>query len=151
MKKFALCFVTGLALVISGCADADNDMTNNETTNNEVENPEPSDVEEGEVRVGEQVTLTGDVSEVYDARSFSLSDEGWDWEQDLIVVTKDDLPFTAGEDAEVKVTGTVKAYSVVEVEKEYGWDFEPEVEAELEDTKYYLADARIEVIEPGDE
>jgi len=147
MKRFVLSLMTGLALVVAGCAE--NDLTTmNDDRNEKIE---PGDVEEGDVPVGKQITLTGDVKKVYDERTFALSDEGIDFEEDLIVVTKEPLPFTADEDAEVKVTGTVSTFAVVEAEKEYDWDFEPEVETELEDIKYYLTDAKIEVIEPANE
>lgn len=150
MKKFVLSFVTGLAIAVTGCGD--NTGVENPTVDmDENEVLEPGDVEDGEVPVGKKVKLHGEVSDVYGTNSFALSDDGWDWEDDLIVVSKDALPFGAEEDAEVNVTGTVKAYSVVEIEKEYGIDLDPEVEVELEDTKYYLSGANIEVVESADE
>src|SRR5690606_32268149 len=117
-----------------GC-EAENGLNVN---NNNDEEIEPGDVEDAEVPVGQQVTLKGEVTKVYDERTFSLSDEGIDFEKDLIVVTKEPLPFTAEDDAMVEVTGTVAKYTVVEVEKDYDWDFTAEVETELEDTEYYL-------------
>jgi len=148
MKRFVLGLMTGLALVISGCAE-DGDLTTMDDDRNE--KIEPGDVEEGDVPVGKQVTLTGDVTKVYDDRTFALSDDGIDFEEDLVVVTKEALPFTADEDAEVKVTGTVKTFTVTEAEEEFDWDFDSDVETELEQhIEYYLADAKIEVIDPND-
>ena len=144
MKQLIYCAVTGFALLICGCNE-------NTMDNERAEKTKPSDVEEGDTPVGTEVTLKGAVSEVYDAHTFSLSDPGIDFEQDLIVVTKEPLPFTAEDGANVQVTGTVKQFSVVEVEKEYGWDFDPEVEVELEDVEYYLSNATLTVTEPADE
>ena len=96
MKRFALGLMTGLALVVSGCADGD--LTTMDDRNEKIE---PGDVEEGDVPVGKQITLTGDVKKVYDERTFALSDEGIDFEEDLIVVTKEPLPFTADEDGQL--------------------------------------------------
>lgn len=148
MKRYMLCFATGLALVMAGCGDigdrtADYDDENQAT--------EPGDVEDGEVAVGKEITLEGDVTHVYDAHAFRLSDKGIDLEKDLIVVTKDPLPFTAEDDAVVAVTGKVAKFATIEVEKEYGLDFDPEVEIELEDVEYYLADASITVKQTADE
>lgn len=148
MKKLVLCVVTGLALTVSGCNDDIGDTTAD--SDDKTEKIEPGDVQDEEVPVGKEVTLTGEVTKVYDAHTFSLSDKGWDWEKDLIVVTKDALPFGAEDDAIVKVTGTVKEYALVEVESEYGWDLDPEVEVELEDTKYYLSGSKVEVTQPAD-
>jgi hypothetical protein len=148
MKRLVLGLVAGLALVAGGCAE-DGDLTTMD--GDRKEKIEPGDVEEGDVPVGKEITLTGDVTKVYDDRTFSLSDDGIDFEEDLVVVTKDALPFTADEDAEVKVTGTVKTFTVTEAEKEFDWDFDSDVETELEtDIEYYLADAKIEVIDPTD-
>ena len=147
MKRFVLCLMTGMALVVAGCAESDLTTMNDDRK----EKIEPGDVEEGEVPVGKQVTLTGDVTKVYDEHTFALSDEGIDFEEDLIVVTKEPLPFTAEDGAKVKVTGTVKTFAVVEAEKEYDWDFDPEVETELEEIEYYLTNAAIEVTEAEDE
>lgn len=146
MKHFVFCFLTGFAMVVCGCDDG------NLTTDKEgTEKIEPGDVEDGEVTVGKEVTLKGEVTKVYDAHTFSLSDPGIDFEKDLVVVTKDALPFQAEDDATVEVKGTVEKFAVVEVEEEYGWDFDPQVEIELEDVKYYLKDATINVIEPADD
>ena len=113
MRQLVFCFVTGFALVVSGCNDMDN------TTADKTEKIEPGDVEDGEVPVGKEVTMKGDVTKVYDAHTFALSDPGIDFEQDLIVVTKDPLPFTAEDDAEVQVTGTVNKFGIVEVENDW--------------------------------
>lgn len=150
MKRFVLCLMTGLALAASGCAESDlTTADNNDDDRNE--NIEPGDVEEGDVPVGKQVTLSGDVKKIYDDRTFALSDDGLDFEEDLIVVSKEPLPFTADSDAEVKVTGTVKTFTVTEAEEEFDWDFDNEVETELEkDIEYYLTDAKIEVVDPNE-
>lgn len=148
MKHLLYCFAAGFALLIAGCGDLGDTTAGPDNQN---ERTEPGDVEDGEVAVGKEITLKGDVTKVYDAHTFSLSDKGWDFEEDLIVVTKDPLPFTAEDDAVVEVKGTVAKFSVVEVEKEYGLDFDPEIEVELEDVEYYLADATIDVTQTADE
>jgi hypothetical protein len=142
MKKLVLCLMTGLALTASGCVD-DNLTEMRDRTDDKIK---PGDVEEGEVPVGKEITLHGDVKRIYDKHTFVLSDDGYDFSEDLLVLTKDELPFTAGSDLEVKVTGIVDNFTVVEAEEEYDWDFDGDVETELEkDIEYYLRDAKIEV------
>lgn len=144
MRHLVFCAVTGFTLFVFGCSE-------NPATDNDAAKTKPSDIEEGDTPIGTEVTLKGAVSEVHDNHTFSLSDPGIDFEQDLIVVTKEPLPFTAEDGANVQVTGTVKQFSVVEVEKEYGWDFDPEVEIELEDVDYYLSNATLTVTDPANE
>lgn len=105
MKKLVLCVVTGLAFMVSGCNDNIGDTAAD--SDDKEQKIEPGDVQDAEVPVGKEVTLTGEVTKVYDTHSFSLSDKGLDWEKDLIVITKDALPFGAQDDAIIKVTGVL--------------------------------------------
>ncbi len=104
---------------------------------------EVEDVAEGEAQTGEVKTLTGEVVEVLDARTFTMKDEHRWLEDDLLtVVSKQNLPAGFNEEDEVTVVGTVQNVGVVEVESGYDWDFDPEVEVELEDVKgFFIADS----------
>lgn len=104
---------------------------------------EVEDVAEGDSQTGEVKTLTGEVVSVIDARTFTMKDEHEWLEDDLLtVVSKSDLPADFNDEDEVTVKGTVHNIGVIDVESEYGWDFNPEVEVELEDVKgFFVADS----------
>lgn len=127
MKSFLTILSLGLivSFVTLGCSD------------------EVEDVAEGEAATGEVKTLTGEVVKVIDARTFTMKDEHEWLEDDLLtVVSKTDLPADFNDEDEVTVTGTVQNVAYTEIETGYDWDFDPEIEAELEDVKgFFIADS----------
>jgi hypothetical protein len=125
MKSYVTLLSISLLALVMGCT-------------NEVE-----DVAEGDSQTGDVRTLTGEVVAVIDGRTFTMKDEHKWLEDDLLtVVSKSDLPADFNDEDEVTVTGVVQNVGVIEVETEYGWDFNPEVEAELEDVKgFFIADS----------
>lgn len=104
---------------------------------------EVEDVAEGDAATGEIRTLTGEVVQVIDARTFTMKDEHKWLEDDLLtVVSRTDLPADFNDEDEVTVKGTVQNIAYTEVETGYDWDFDPEVEVELEDIKgFFIADS----------
>lgn len=86
---------------------------------------------------GRQVRVPGEVSERVDDRSFILESGGWIDDEILVVLSQNatQLAGLVNDDAELIVTGTVRTYQVVDIERETGWDFNPEIEAEFEDIK----------------
>ena len=88
---------------------------------------------------GKTVTVKGEVDDLYNQRSFELeSDELWD--DDVFVVMRSDMQELV-EDAEVQVTGTVKQFVVADIEREIGWDLNPELEAEYRDKPVVIAES----------
>ncbi|MFG0333937.1 MAG: hypothetical protein ACF8TS_11290 [Maioricimonas sp. JB049] len=109
---------------------------------------EVDEVVEGEATTGETRTLTGEVVQVLDARTFTMKDEHEWLEDDLLtVVATSDLPADLNDEDEVIVTGTVQNIGYIEVESGYDWDFDPEVEAELEDVEGFLIADSVSVTE----
>ncbi|QDU40555.1 hypothetical protein Mal4_49130 [Maioricimonas rarisocia] len=109
---------------------------------------EVDEVVEGEATTGEVRTLTGEVVEVLDGRTFTMKDEHEWIEGDLLtVVSNTDLPPDFNDEDEVTVTGTVQNVGYIEVESGYDWDFDPEVEAELEDVRGFLIADSVSVTE----
>lgn len=104
---------------------------------------EVEDVAEGDASTGEVKTLTGEIVAVIDARTFTMKDEH-EWIEDdlLTVISTSDLPDALNDEDEVTVTGTVQNIAYAEIEAGYDWDFDPEVEAELEDIQgFFIADS----------
>ena len=96
-------------------------------------------VAEPEKYFGKTVTVVADVEEVLGARVFAMAEdsplsEGLD--NDLLVFSRKSANLAEIDDQwlnnEVRVTGVVGRISVVDVEREIGWDIERQVEIELE-------------------
>lgn len=96
----------------------------------------PSTVAEGEYPAGSTVTVSGEIARRFDDHTFSLGDD--EWGENLVIVTKQPLPQVIEEDVVFEVTGTVEKYGVLEFEREYDWDFDPQIEIELEDVESFL-------------
>lgn len=97
--------------------------------------------------IGQKVTVAGEIENKIDARSFVLESGGiFDDEIVVLVPQKSQglKPMRLNEDANIVVTGTVRSLPVVEVERQLGWDLDPEVEVELEGTRNYLVADRID-------
>lgn len=89
--------------------------------------------------LGTTVTVVADLEEVYSTTAFALDEDApfeGGIDQDIVVISRDAGRLTDIDDQwlnnKVRVTGKVGMVSVVEVERELGWDLEPEIEAELE-------------------
>lgn len=127
----------GWGLLISGC---------NKQESVQKGGAEPGEVAEGEVPAGNTVSVTGEIEKRYDDHTFTMSGEDELLSSDLAVVSRKPLPPEAVEGTRLKVTGTVSKIGVIEVEKEVGWDFDPQVEAELENVESFLVADSVEVI-----
>lgn len=101
---------------------------------------------------GESVVLQGEVGDVHGDRAFELESDGGLLglgDPSILVVTKSPVQLMGRdlEDEDVLVRGTIRYLVVAELERELGWDLEPELEAELKDRPAVVAD-RIERYEP---
>lgn len=95
--------------------------------------------------LGQTVTVVAEVEEVLGPYSFKL-DEGavlaGGIDNDLRVFWSNSASLAAIDDQwlndNVRVTGTVARMTVTELEREIGWDLDPELEAEVEGTRPVL-------------
>ncbi len=92
--------------------------------------------------LGKTVTVEADVQEVFGPRAFSLDEDdalAGGIDNDVLVVGVQTGNLETVEDNwlknKVRVTGTVRGVALVDLEREIGWDLDPQVEAELEDVK----------------
>lgn len=110
----------------------------------------PMDVEELNDKIaqhaGKQVSVAGEIEDWLDARTFVLESGGLFNDEIAVIVP----PNVKGldvqrlrEDADIVVSGTVRSVPVIELERELGWDFDPQLEVELEGTKNFLVADRI--------
>jgi hypothetical protein len=95
--------------------------------------------------IGQTVTIEGEVDEVHGPDAFSLDEENpvaGGVDNDLLVLGPQAASLEDLDDQwlndKVRVTGTIGKLSVVEVEREVGWDLSPELEVEVEGAKAVL-------------
>jgi hypothetical protein len=101
---------------------------------------------------GKTVRLAGSLDEVYGDRAFELEGTGWAFNDNITVLTKTPVriggsPLAKGE--EVVVTGTVRPFTVTEIEREIGWDVGSEVEIRLKQRPVIVAESIRRVGEYG--
>lgn len=95
---------------------------------------------------GQRVSVAGEIEEKLDGRSFILESGGLINDEILVLVPKNAQGINAQQlrdDANLVVTGTVRSMPVVEVERELGWDLDPQLEVELEGARNFLVAERI--------
>ncbi len=119
-----------LLLLLAACeqqdAGAEQGATTEEVTNEEADCPvftEENLAQQPECFVGQHVTVSGEVTEVFDPRSFRLGGQDFA-EEVLLVVSANNANVSTGQ--VVRVTGTVREEFAVA-------DFEENIEADLDD------------------
>lgn len=93
---------------------------------------------------GRQVTLAGEVDEVYSNRSFELEGNQGLFDSEVLVITKSDVSVGGRnlmDDDDVIVSGKVQRFIVGDVERDIGWDLPTEVETEWTNKAVVIADA----------
>lgn len=83
---------------------------------------------------GQEVPLTGEVDKVFGPRAFELESNDLIDDQ-ILVLSRSDVRLgdgtTVRDDQRVKLTGTVRPMAVTEIERELGWDLDPQLELEF--------------------
>jgi hypothetical protein len=93
--------------------------------------------------IGKRVRLSGEVGKVYNPRAFELKGEGIWWDDTMLVLTRGPISISGemlAEDDEVTVAGVVNKLTVVELERDIGWDLQEELEVRLRDKPVLVAD-----------
>lgn len=105
---------------------------------------------------GETVTVTADVEEVHTPLAFSLDEDAplaGGVDRDLLVFSPKAGNLADIDDQwlnnRVRVTGKVGKMTVVEIEREVGWDLSPEIEAEVERASAVLIATSVERVNRG--
>jgi hypothetical protein len=103
---------------------------------------------------GQTVTVVADVEEVHTPMSFTLDEDAplqGGVDNDLLVFSPKAANLASIDDQwmnnKVRVTGKVGKMSVVEIEREIGWDLNPEIEAEVERARAVLIATSIQRVE----
>lgn len=101
--------------------------------------------------LGRNVTVEADVQEVFGPRAFTLDEDdalAGGIDNDVLVVGTQTGNLERIEDNwlrnKVRVTGTVRGVALVDVEREVGWDLDPQIEAELQDVKAVIVASSVQ-------
>ncbi|EDX75589.1 hypothetical protein MC7420_1507 [Coleofasciculus chthonoplastes PCC 7420] len=113
-----------MAVLLPSCADTTQDVV---TAGQEEENVTAEEVEENtEQLIGQSVSIRGEVRDVLDNVTFTISEDEFFGGDEIIVVNTSGEPFMLPEDddVEVQVTGEVRQFNMVEFEEEFDLDFQ---------------------------
>jgi len=104
--------------------------------------------------LGQTVTVIGEVDEVHGPDAFSLDEENpvaGGIDNDLLVIGPQAASLEDLDDQwlndEVRVTGTIGKMTVMEIEREIGWDLSPQLEVEVEGAKAVLIAKSVERVQ----
>ena len=165
-SRLGMCVATGFALVALACGrnDADDYGMDDTGVRDTVTSPGDVDLTPSSLRVadimdnpmryvGDTVTVEADVEEVLSTFAFVLDEDdvlAGGFDNDIIVFSPRSAQLSDIDDQwlnnKVRVTGTVRQMTVVELERELDWDLTPELEAEIKDTRPVLIAHRFERI-----
>ncbi|WP_298462435.1 hypothetical protein [uncultured Cellulomonas sp.] len=150
VRKTAVAAPLALAasMVLVGCSD-DSAGPEQGASVEDVAEAEPDDDDmEGPDLLGQQVTVSGEATEYIDPSAFVIGGDALGGDGALVLsssgaladvgteITED----TVGSDAVLQVTGTVEELVVVDLEEEYGVDFDDEALEEWEGDAVIVAD-----------
>ena len=101
--------------------------------------------------MGKTVIVVADVQEVLGPRAFTLDEDdvlAGGIDNDMLVLSPQAGNLTPIENNwmknKVRVTGTVRALAVAEIEREVGWDLDRKIEAEFKKVKAVLVASSVE-------
>lgn len=94
--------------------------------------------------VGQRVTVTGEADTVFSERAFELEGDDWWFDEEVLVVTRAPVRMAGGtvtDDDDLVVSGTVRMFTVAEIEQEVGWDLTPELATTFRNQPVIVADS----------
>lgn len=87
---------------------------------------------------GKKITVTGEIQDRPDARSFVLESGGLLNDEIVVIDAKRKTAVKLDEDSQVSVSGTVRAAPIVDLRRELSWDLDPQIETELEGAQAFI-------------
>lgn len=101
--------------------------------------------------IGKPVTVRTEVDEKVGPSTFTIKDDEFFGDEEILVVNATGKPFVLPEDdAEVQVTGTVTKFVVADINREYNLGLEPNVYVEYEGKPAIIAQAVALAPKPGE-
>ncbi len=167
-KRKAIFLMAGLTLALMaavGCETADRTADRTIAPAPTVATTPMTGTEQGTIRVaditgnwtnydGRTVTVVADVEEVLGPRAFTLDEDAplaGGIDNDLLVLSPRAGSLANIDDQwlnnKVRVTGTVRRFATVDIEREIGWDLDRQLEAEYEGKKPVLIASSVERVQ----
>jgi len=101
--------------------------------------------------IGKPVTVRTEVEEKVGPSTFTIKDDEFFGDEEILVVNATGKPFVLpGDDEEVQVTGTVAKFVVADINREYNLGLEPNVYVEYEGKPAIIAQAVALAPKPGE-
>lgn len=101
--------------------------------------------------IGKPVTVRTEVGEKVGSNTFTIKDDEFFGDEEILVVNATGKPFVLPEDdEEVQVTGTVTKFVVADIEREYNLGLEPNLYVEYEGKPAIIAQAVALAPKPGE-
>lgn len=101
--------------------------------------------------IGQRVTIRDEVEKKVSPVAFTIDNEGFFNEENILVVNASGQPLVLPEDdADVQITGTVARFVVADIEREYDLDLEPNLYVDFEGKPAIIAQAVALAPEPGE-
>lgn len=159
MRQFSIALSTfTIALALSACkgtsADRGLDRTTEvPTTGNVVEVKVADIAAEPERYMGQTVSVIAEIDDILGPKAFTLDEDAilrGGIDNDLLVIGRKNAGLAIDEqweDAKVRVTGTVGRWALMEIEREIGWDLDPQIEIERERSGAVLLATSVERLE----
>ncbi len=101
---------------------------------------------------GKKVQIAGEVDAILTDRAFELEGAGWAFHDNITVLAKTPVQMSGallGKGDEVIISGTVQPFVTTEVERQIGWDINPETEIKLKERPVLIADSIRKISESG--
>lgn len=137
------------ATVVTGCTTGPQDITTTAESNNVT----PDELSENLTSlVGDSVSVRGESQETVDDIAFILTEEELFGGEEILVINASNEPFvipSAGE-SRLQVTGEVREFILVDIERDYSLTLDPEIYAEYEQQPAIVAQSIALAPEPGE-
>lgn len=138
-----LAMVAALTLLPLAVAAQSQQPTTAKTTSQQPTQIALKDFEENATKyLNQKVTLSGEIQNVLGPRLFTIDEKQWiDLDGETLVLVPSPLAALVRENAEIRLTGTVRPFVRAEIEREWGWfDVTPELEVEFKDRPVIVAE-----------
>jgi len=108
--------------------------------------------EDTESLIGQTITVRDEVEATEEPNTFKLTDDELFGDEEVLVINASGTPFVlpADDDVEVQVTGEVRQFVLADIEREYGFDLDPNLYAEYETKPAVIAQSIALAPDPGE-
>jgi len=100
--------------------------------------------------IGRSVSVRSDVTNAVGESAFLLQDDSWFGAEEVLAINATGEPFELPLDTELQVTGEVTQFVLVDLERDYGIELDPEIYADYEQQPVIVAESVALSPDPGE-